>query len=114
MLQNLTSLINSLTSLVGGGLSTLLMGIAFLAFLAAVINFIIKRAKGGSGYGGDNGLQQAKSMLGWSIIGIFVMVSIWGLVNFISVNLGTTQKEIAKPQTTWNTPATTPAKTNNQ
>ncbi len=59
------------------------MIIAFIAFLAAIISFIIKRAKGDS-----NGLEQAKNMLWWSVIAMFVMVAVWGIVFFLGSNLG--------------------------
>jgi hypothetical protein len=83
MLKNVTDLFDSLNKLIGGGVTTFLMGLAFVAFLLSIINFLWKRRSGD----GD-GLEQAKGMLGWSVIALFVMVSVWGLVKFISSALG--------------------------
>ncbi len=97
MLQNFSNLINKLSDIIGDGLSGLFMTLAFLAFLAAVINFILKRRQGDAG-----GLEQAKNMLGWSVVALFVMVSIWGIVNFIAVNLlgnDASKTDVDKPRT---------------
>lgn len=103
MLKNISELINSLTNIVSGGLASLLMGLAFIAFLLAIINFLWKRRSGD-----DKGLNDAKSMLGWSVIALFVMVSIWGLVSFLQGALGVGGvTEIKKPQTRFGAPATT-------
>lgn len=81
--------LDSLNNLVGGVSSLavkvagLMMTVAFIAFLGTIINFLVKRAKGE-----EKGLQQAKSMLGWSVIAIFVMMAIWGITAFISQNTG--------------------------
>lgn len=102
MLKNLSDLINSLTTLVSGGIATLLMGLAFVAFLLSIINFLWKRRSGDG-----KGLEEAKSMLGWTIIGLFVMVSVWGLVAFIQGALGVGgTTTIAKPQTNFNSTST--------
>jgi hypothetical protein len=94
ILGNVDTLFGNLNNIVGGSLATLLMTVAFIAFLAAVINFIIKRRDGKAG------LEDAKNMLAWSVVGLFVMVSIWGLVNFLAVALTVDkEKSIAKPQT---------------
>jgi hypothetical protein len=98
MLKNISDLINSLTNIVSGGLATLLMGLAFIAFLLSIINFLWKRRSGD-----DKGLNDAKSMLGWTIIALFVMVSVWGLVAFLQGALGVGNvTEIKKPQTRFN------------
>ncbi len=63
-------------------LSPLLVGLALLAFFWFLINFIWL-AK-------DNPEGQQKSMkgMGMSILALFVMVSIWGIVNFIGAISG--------------------------
>lgn len=103
MLKNISDLINSLTSIVSGGLATLLMGVAFIAFLLAIINFLWRRRSGD-----EKGINDAKSMLGWSVIALFVMVSIWGLVSFLQGALGIGGvTEIKKPQTRFGNTNTT-------
>ncbi len=106
MLENFTKLVNSLVSILGGGVATLLMTVAFIAFLLAVINYIWKRRQGDAG-----GLQQAGNLLFGSVFGLFVMVSVWGLVNFIGSNiLGSDfdKKTIDRPQTVFNGSASNP------
>jgi hypothetical protein len=101
MLKNVTELIDGLVNLVSGGLATLLMTVAFIIFLLAVINFIMKRRAGNA-----EGLKQAGNMLFGSVFGLFVMVAVWGIVNFIGSNiLGSDfdKKTITKPQTVWTT-----------
>ncbi len=83
LMQNTSNLINTLGTIVSSGIVNLLMGLVFCVFLFSIITFLWKRRSGD-----DKGLQDAKNMLGWSIIAMFVMVAIWGLVNFISGNLG--------------------------
>ena len=100
MLENFTKLINSLVSLLGGGVATLLMTVAFIAFLLAVINYIWKRRQGDAA-----GLSQAGNILFGSVFGLFVMVSVWGLVTFIGYNLlgsDFDKKSIERPQTVFN------------
>lgn len=107
MLKNVTDLFDSLNKLIGGGVTTFLMGLAFVAFLLSIINFLWKRRSGD----GD-GLEQAKGMLGWSVIALFVMVSVWGLVKFISSALGVDgQTTINKPQTVFTSGSNAPGNT---
>ena len=97
MLDNITKLINNLASLLGGGVATILMTVAFICFLLAVINYIWKRRNGDAA-----GLEQAGSMLFGAVFGLFIMVSVWGIVNFLGTNiLGSdfNKKSIDKPQT---------------
>ena len=99
MLKNFDELVNKLTDIVGGGLATLLMSIAFVMFLVAVVTFILKRRDGSAG------LEQAKNMLLWSVFGLFVMTAVWGLVTFIGTNIlgadNAGKTTISKPQTTF-------------
>ncbi len=102
MLKNITDLFDGLNKLIGGGVTTFLMGLAFVAFLLSIINFIWKRRSGD----GD-GVQDAKNMLGWSIVALFVMTAVWGLVTFISSALGVDgQTSIKRPQTVFTSSST--------
>jgi hypothetical protein len=71
--------VNSLTDLVGNTISGFLLTLAVAVFFFTVINFLYKRSKGADG----NALNDAKNQLGWSIIGLFVIFSIWGIISFI-------------------------------
>jgi len=53
-----------------------IIGLALLVFLYGLIKFI---AAGGS----EESIKAGKSLMFWGIIGLFVMVSVWGIVNII-------------------------------
>ena len=61
------------------------VGIAVLAFFWFLITFIWK--------GRDNPEEQSKSLagMGWSVLALFVMVSIWGIVGFLGSIVGVNQ-----------------------
>ena len=103
VLGNVSNLINKISELLGGGIATILMTVAFIAFLLAVINFIWKRRSGEA-----NGMKQAGDMLWWSVFGLFVMVSVWGIVTFLATNLlgaDANKTSVQKPQTTFGGPS---------
>ncbi|MFA5764053.1 MAG: hypothetical protein WCX27_01130 [Candidatus Paceibacterota bacterium] len=58
----------------------LIMAIAVVAFMFGVFRFM--RAEG-------DGRQQGKELMFWGIIGLFVMVSLWGLVAILQGTFGT-------------------------
>lgn len=59
-------------------LGPLLIAIALLAFFYSLIRFLLDK----------DGTGKSKEYLGYSILILFVMVSIWGIVRFIQSNLG--------------------------
>ena len=61
------------------------VGLAVLAFFWFLITFIWK--------GRDDAAEQKKSLagMGWSILALFVMVSIWGIVGFLGSIVGVNQ-----------------------
>lgn len=63
----------------------ILIGLGLLAFFWFLVMFIWK--------GGENPEVRKKSLggMGWSIVAIFVMVSIWGIIIFIGTILGIEQ-----------------------
>ena len=71
--------INQLTDLIGNTITNLLLTAAVAAFMFAVVSFIWKRANGSSG----DGIKDARNQLGWSIVALFVMFSIWGIISFL-------------------------------
>lgn len=82
MLDSITKLVSgtgNIMTMVAG----VLMTIAFVAFLLTVVNYIWQRNKGGA-----DGLKQAGNMLWWSVFALFIMVAVWGIVYFLSSNLG--------------------------
>lgn len=98
LFANLDNLFKSAADLVSGSFTNLLMGLAFAAFVWSVISFIKTRA------GGDaKGFDDAKTRLFWTTFALFIMVAVWGLVNFLEVNfLGNQVRTISRPQTSWN------------
>ena len=79
VLNNVETIVTKSSGIIGSGVTGLLMGVTFVVFLISIITFLLKRRSGD-----DKGLQDAKNMLGWSVIAMFVMVAVWGLVTFIS------------------------------
>ena len=53
------------------------VGLAVLVFIYGVFNFVTSA-------GDEEARAGAKQLIIWGIIGIFVMVSVWGLVNILS------------------------------
>lgn len=75
-----TTAIQSLVTFIDGLVNALLpivVAIAVLAFFWFLVRFIWK--------GGEDPEARKKSLggMGWSIVALFVMVSIWGLIGFI-------------------------------
>lgn len=96
---NLDNLFQSATDLVSGSFTNLLMGLAFAAFVLSVIGYIFARAKGDA-----KGFEDSKGRLMWTTFALFIMVAVWGIVNFIEVSfLGDKKvRNIERPQTSWN------------
>lgn len=61
-------------------LSQVLMSLAVLFFLWGVALFILKADS-------DTEREKGKKVMFWGIIGLFVMVSVWGLVGLVSETL---------------------------
>ncbi len=77
-METLKSYVDSWTNFIGTSITGLFLTAATAIFFYAVVRFILKRSSGDA-----KGLEDAKGMLGWSIIGLTVMFSIWGIVSFL-------------------------------
>lgn len=96
---------NNLTDLIGNTITDLLLTVAVAAFFWSVITFIWNRSRGNV-----DAMKDASNRLLWSIIGLFVMFSIWGIVNFLQSGFGFENKNTIKaPTIQVNTSAATPA-----
>ena len=74
-LSNIETLLGSIKRLVSAALP-IVAGLALLGFFWGLVQFIFSA--------GDEGKKDAgKSHMIWGIVALFVMVSVWGLVNFI-------------------------------
>ena len=103
--------INQLTDLIGNTITNLLLTAAVAAFMFAVVSFIWKRANGSSG----DGIKDARNQLGWSIVALFVMFSIWGIISFLQSGIfgaGGAKTQIEAPSIKVNTSNTSNAGNN--
>jgi len=77
---DLTGVINLFTD-IGLKVIPLLGAIAFLVFVWGVARFI-------SSAGNEKEIKDSKNLLIWGVIGLFVMITIWGIVAFLSGEFG--------------------------
>ena len=82
-LGNLETLVESIGNLVGLALP-IVVGIALLAFFWGLVKYIFAQ-------GNEESKADAKKIMLWGVIALFVMVSVWGLVRFIGNALGIDQ-----------------------
>lgn len=97
--SNIKSLIADIIGIMAS-LVPLLVGAAIVVFLYGVFIFIAKASSGNA-----EGRAEGIKFMIFGIIGIAVMVSLWGLVAFVTNSLGTTNSGSAVPQ--FNTTNTT-------
>ena len=77
-----TTILGTISTLVST-LTTIAMAVAFLVFLYGVIRFITA--------GGDEEKRKtAKNLIIYGLIGLFVMVAVWGLVAVLASTFGVT------------------------
>jgi NADH:ubiquinone oxidoreductase subunit 2 (subunit N) len=69
-----TFIINTINNII----VPVLFAIAFIVFIYGVFKTFIL------GAGNDEAKEQGKSLMLWGLIGFFVMVSVWGLVNILT------------------------------
>jgi hypothetical protein len=87
-LGNLETLLRSIGRLVNLALP-IVVGLALLGFFWGLVKFIFSQA--------DDAKVEAKRVMIWSVVALFVMVSVWGLVRFIGDAFGIQQQ--ATPNT---------------
>jgi len=61
----------------------IVIGLALLAFFWGLVKFIFAQ-------GNEETKTDAKKIMLWGLIALFVMVAVWGLVRFIGLSLGVT------------------------
>jgi small-conductance mechanosensitive channel len=84
-LGNVEQLIESIGRLVNIALP-IVVGIALLAFFWGLVKFIFAQ-------GNEEAKIEAKKIMLWGLVALFVMISVWGLVRFIGNALGVNQGE---------------------
>ncbi len=83
-LANAQASVQSLLQLVGTILASLVpiaIGLAVVIFLFGIIKYITAGDD-------ESGRESARQLMLWGIIGLFVMVSIWGLVTILNSTTG--------------------------
>lgn len=78
-LSRVETLLNSIGRLVDAALP-IVVGLALLAFLWGLVKYIFAQ-------GNEESKSEAKKVMLWGIIALFVMVAVWGLVQFIATSL---------------------------
>ena len=91
--SNFSSLDNALDSIVSimTRLVALVIGLAVLFFIWAVFRYV------GSG-GDEKERAEARGLVVWGIVAIFVMVSVWGLVRILDSTFNLTNDALPAPQ----------------
>ena len=77
---DLTGIINLFTD-IAASLIPFMAAIAFLVFVWGVARFIRSA-------GSESELKDSKNLLIWGIIGLFVLVTIWGIITFLRGEFG--------------------------
>ena len=84
-LDNIGQLIASIGGIVQIALP-IVVGLALLAFFWGLVKFIFAQ-------GNEEAKVEAKKIMLWGLVAMFVMVAVWGLVRFIGEALGVNQDE---------------------
>ena len=85
-LGNIETLITSIGRVVALALP-IVVAIALLVFFWGLVKFIFAQ-------GNEESKADAKRIMLWGIIALFVMISVWGLVLFVGTALGIKQGEV--------------------
>lgn len=89
--QGIVPYLTSFLTFLNGTVVPLLLALAFLFFIwQAVRYFILESAD-------EEGRKKARSLALWGILAFVLMISIWGIVNFLTAGLGFTRDEAICP-----------------
>ena len=75
--NTIPTMLQSVTRFIGGVLIPLIFAVAFVAFIWGLFLYFI------AGGADEEKRAQGKQLAIWGVVGFFVMVSVWGLVNVI-------------------------------
>ena len=87
---NLGQLMDASLRVINSYLIPLLIAVAVLVFFWGIIKYI-------GSQGNDDSRKEARHLMVWGIIALFVMVSVWGLVGLLSTTLGGTNQPPPTP-----------------
>lgn len=79
-MRNLTDIINMFID-IGLRVIPFLGAVAFLVFVLGVARFI-------KASGNERQIKESKNFLIWGIVGLFVLVTIWGIIAFLRSEFG--------------------------
>ncbi len=88
-IQNFSQLVNCISGAVFKPLLTLLLTFALVLFLWGVVQYLRKL--------GSKDAEEAKKIMWWGIIALFVMVSVWGLVGILTSTFGLNNSSLPTP-----------------
>lgn len=89
--MNIQTLIQSIGTVVNS-LIGIMVALAVAVFFWGLVIFIFKS-------GNEKSHTEGKNRMIWGTVALFVMVSVWGIINFVSSDLGiTTSSAITNPQ----------------
>jgi hypothetical protein len=81
--KNMTELMGRINEQIINPLLLVLFALAFVQFTIGVFKFF--KAKDGKG---DDSLEEGKRHILWGVVGMAIMVSVFGIMGFITSNLG--------------------------
>ncbi|MEK7120514.1 MAG: pilin [Patescibacteria group bacterium] len=85
--------VDSVFDLVSGWINTLvpiIIALAVLAFIWGVFRYVVASS--------DDDKAKGRNMMIWGVVGIFVMVSVWGLVGVLKNTFGLDNSAIDTPE----------------
>lgn len=81
--MNLNELLNKINSVILNPLLGLLFAVAFLMFIWGIFQFIGSAAT-------DDGREKGKKNIMWGIVGMFIMIAVYGIIKVITGTFGIT------------------------
>ncbi len=82
-MKSFQEVIGALGKLLNYGIGVL-VGVAVLVFFIGLVKFIFK-------LGGDaKAVEEGRNMMIWGILGLFIMIAIWGIIAFFQKSFGIT------------------------
>lgn len=86
--ESISTVADTLISLINDVFVPLLFGVAFIVFLYGVAKTYIFSA------GNETEVEKGHKIILWGIIGFVVMISLWGLVNIVTNTVGIENSEV--------------------
>ena len=81
-IDNISGLLNYAACFLNKAIIPILSLLAWVVFIFGVVTFIRSA-------GDEKSKEEGKKFILWGIVALFVLVSIWGIINILSVTLGT-------------------------